>query len=299
MFNQIALLCAVLAVARSSVIIDNLVIPENCDNTAQSGDSILLTYSLDYADASLELSGKSSDPMENFYLLMPDDINSNDLSNGIKGMCPGYTRKLSYETTEGIDLDPLFSSTGSFLRDNHAIDLTITIQHVTGPKEFAIFDAIHSRNTSGIIDLIDDHRGINARDQQGATPLMLITQQGALSVIAALLNARMPKVNTNLAKPTGYTALFYAIPLTEATILQAILRRGADPNVALLQESGQGNTPLHFACFLEKTNHAAILFSYGADPYAVNNEGKNALQMLPSDASPSVKKKMAKMFNVS
>lgn len=212
-------------------------------------------------------------------------------------MCPGYTRKLSYESTEGVNLEPLFSSSGAYLIDNHAIDLTITMQHVTAPQEFAIFAAINSKNTSRVMDLIDAHRGINARDEMGGTPLMLVAQQGSLSLVAALLNARMPKVNTNLAKPTGYTALFYAIPHTEPTILQAILRRGADPNVALLQEAGKGNTPLHFACLLEQPKHIAILLNYGADPYAENAEGKNAFELLPQDASPSVKKKVAKLFN--
>ena len=35
---------------------------------------------------------------------------------------------------------------------------------------------------------------------------------------------------------SGYTALFYAVELSAPGILSALLRRGADPSVTILQE---------------------------------------------------------------
>jgi ankyrin repeat protein len=52
--------------------------------------------------------------------------------------------------------------------------------------------------------------------------------------------------------------------------MQALLRKGADPNVVIRQDGARGNTPLHFACMLEKPTHAELLLAYGANPGAVN-----------------------------
>jgi ankyrin repeat protein len=72
---------------------------------------------------------------------------------------------------------------------------------------------------------------------------------------------------------SGYTALVYATQLPTTTIMQALLRKGANPNIAIRQEGSRGNTPLHFACMLEKPKHAELLLSYGASPRAENQFG--------------------------
>jgi ankyrin repeat protein len=56
--------------------------------------------------------------------------------------------------------------------------------------------------------------------------------------------------------------------------MQALLRKGADPNIAIRQEGSKGNTPLHFACMFEKPKHAEFLIAYGANPAAKNEFGQ-------------------------
>jgi ankyrin repeat protein len=56
--------------------------------------------------------------------------------------------------------------------------------------------------------------------------------------------------------------------------MQALLRKGADPNAAILQEGSKGNTALHFSCMLEKPKHAELLLMYGANLFAANEFGQ-------------------------
>lgn len=79
-------------------------------------------------------------------------------------------------------------------------------------------------------------------------------------------------------------------------VMLALLRRGADPNVVALQEASKGNTPLHFAALLAKQKHAEMLLEYGANPFAENQHGQNALQLLPSDEVRSTKLYFKKIF---
>jgi ankyrin repeat protein len=125
---------------------------------------------------------------------------------------------------------------------------------------------------------------------------MMAVSKQYLPVVASLLNARRPKVDVNMAKSSGFTAVFYAVEKATPTILQALLRRGADPNVVILQSGSRGNTPLHYACMLEKTKHAELLLEYGADPTATNEHGQMPLQLLPADAVRSTKLSLKNLF---
>jgi ankyrin repeat protein len=93
--------------------------------------------------------------------------------------------------------------------------------------------------------------------------------------------------------------LFYAIEKSSPSIITALLRRGADPNVAIFAEGSKGNTPLHFACLFEKYKVAELLLEYGGVPNVMNQYGKVPLQLVPADAVRSTKLFFKKMFEVS
>lgn len=80
-------------------------------------------------------------------------------------------------------------------------------------------------------------------------------------------------------------------------ILQALLRRGADPNLAVTQDGSLGNTPLHYACLLEKVKHATLLLEYGANPYLQNEHGQTPYKMIPGDAVASTKRHYRQIFD--
>ena len=56
----------------------------------------------------------------------------------------------------------------------------------------------------------------------------------------------------------------------------------------LAKQGAVGNTPLHFACLLEKPEHAIVLLEFGADANVVNEHGQTALQLVPKSAVMSV-----------
>ncbi|RYH07509.1 ankyrin repeat domain-containing protein [archaeon] len=62
-------------------------------------------------------------------------------------------------------------------------------------------------------------------------------------------------------------------------------------------QGSRGNTPLHFACLLEKPKIVELLLEYGARPDAVNQYNQTPLQMLPRNVVPSTKLAMKKMFD--
>jgi ankyrin repeat protein len=170
---------------------------------------------------------------------------------------------------------------------------------ITSTEDYAIFDALKADNTTLALELIEQHKGVNAIDKWGQTPLMIAALEQRYTEIAALLNARRPSVNVNMAKPSGATALFYAVQFAQPMIVQAMLRRGADPNMSMKASSSLGNTPLHFACLMEKTKMAELLLEYGANPNAVNQYGQTPLQLVPADAVRSNKLYFNRMIEVS
>lgn len=288
--------CLVAVANSATTVTENVFVPEHCENTAVPDDHVLFKFELEFGDKSLSKENLKSDEFALEHVVLSSDVAS-VVHQGLTNMCPSYVRRITITDSADADLYPILEHNSERLAGGHEVVLTLTVTHVTGPKDYAIFPALASGNASLVIDLIDEHKGINSRDENAATSLMIATQQGILPIVAALLNTRMPKVNVNLAKPTGYTALFYAVASPKPTILQALLRRGADPNVSLLQPNGRGNTPLHFACLWEKTKFVELLLEYGANPMASNNAGQNPLQLLPADAVRSTKTYIARLFS--
>ena len=215
-------------------------------------------------------------------------------------MCWNSTRIIRWPQVQDTNLSPLIlPELVQHIEPSTNIELIVNLHHITEPVDYAIFDAMRSGNYSLVIDMVEEGNGVNAFDEWGHTPLMLATQSDAMQVVAALLNARRPKADVNHAKASGYTALFYATELKSTVIMQALLRKGADPNAVIQQEGSKGNTPLHFTCMLEKPRHAELLLTYGADPFKINEYNMQPLQLVPADAVRSTKLHFKKLFEES
>jgi len=177
------------------------------------------------------------------------------------------------------------------------ITINIKLHHITSAKDYDIFQPLKNDNITLVMDMIDDHIGINAIDEYGQTPLMIAIINKNMLIISSLLNTRRPIVNVHISKPSGYNAIFYAVQYAGPDVLQSLLYRGADPNTIILTDSGKGNTPLHFACLLEKIKHADLLIRYGASVRTLNAYGQEPYSLIPKDTPQSTKLDFKKMFD--
>ena len=122
------------------------------------------------------------------------------MHKSIKGMCTNGTRIVTWENGNNINLSPLPISKNAFVDVHDEVSLEITVFYITPQEDYQIFDAFNSGNISLVMDLIDEHKGVNAVDEWGQSILMAAVAQGQLPVVASLLNTRMPRVNVNMAK---------------------------------------------------------------------------------------------------
>ena len=121
------------------------------------------------------------------------------VASALKGMCKNATRAISWSSPSKVDLRPLFvkSSSGQL---SDGLTITIRVVHITDADNYRIFDYIKSGNISAALDMIDEHKGVNAVDEWGQTTLMTAVQMKSLEMISSLLNTRRPRVNVNMAK---------------------------------------------------------------------------------------------------
>mmetsp|Transcript_25754 Transcript_25754/g.43400 ORF Transcript_25754/g.43400 Transcript_25754/m.43400 type:complete len:316 (+) Transcript_25754:103-1050(+) len=276
-----------------AVVVEDIFIPEDCSSFATTSDHLLIEFEASDKDGVIGKSVRSPGQLQH---LVVDD--STPIGRAVKGMCINGTRRVTWQDWASVSMAPLPLEKYLFGENitNSEITVEFKVMGVTSAEDYQIFNLMKMKNYPAVTDMIDRKKGVNALDEWGQSILMLATREGELTVVATLLNARMPKVNVNMAKSSGYTALFYAIENRDTNILKALLRRGANPNVSLKQEGAVGNTPLHFACLMEKQKHTELLLEFGADVMAVNEYGQYPLQLLPRDAVRSTKLYFKRMF---
>ncbi len=118
-------------------------------------------------------------------------------------MCLNGTRKLTWSSGKDLDLKPLLIYKSILTDIEDPVSVTMTLVHITTQTDYAIFEQFNLNNISGVLDLVDLHRGVNAVDEWGQTALMKAVNLNDLHVVSALLNTRFPRVNVNAAKPVS------------------------------------------------------------------------------------------------
>lgn len=274
-------------------VVEDIEVPSECESVASTGDHLLLEYSVFFRNGTAGAYVKR--PSQLVHVLL-DSKEESPILSSLKGMCRHAVRQITWTDGSKINLLPIFVKDPFMSNPEDGVSIRLTVDSITTATDYQIFSSLREGNITQALDLIDSHIGVNALDEWGQTPLIIAVQMNRMEVIAALLNTRMPKVDVNAAKSSGYTALHYAIEKSSPSIVAGLLRRGADPNAQTLQEGSKGNTPLHFACLFEKTKHAELLLEFGAIPNALNQHGKTPLQLVPADAVRSTKVFFKKMI---
>lgn len=152
---------------------------------------------------------------------------------------------------------------------------------------------------------------VDEADDTGATPLILATLKGSLSICKMLIERG---ANVNHANANGHTAVKYAGSKSHKEMLAYLLDCGGDPNARdnigdtplhrvasmehheclriLLERSKRaagavsidaqnklGNTPLHLACECDDATGALMLLDYGASPALLNKQKETPLDV--------------------
>lgn len=122
----------------------------------------------------------------------------------LKGMCKNATRRIIWEDGNHLNTLPIFlNSEAGIQGSGQGVYIDVTVDQVTSAEEYEIFAALRYGNYSQVLDLIENHIGVNAVDEWGHTPLMIAVQINRMDVVAALLNTRLPRVDVNAAKPVS------------------------------------------------------------------------------------------------
>lgn len=132
-----------------------------------------------------------------------------------------------------------------------------------------LFNALHAAASGGNEDvvnfLLDEGLPIDSLTPEGWTPLFIAARDGQAEA-AKLLIFRGADLNAQTDR--GATALLMAItqkypsPQERLSLLEYMLKRGADPNLA----DANGFSPLYYAAALKNKDALALLLEYGATP---------------------------------
>jgi len=114
---------------------------------------------------------------------------------------------------------------------------------------------------------------ILAADPNGRLEL----EYGFFAMLARLPNVLLHNDIRQFASPSARlnagTLLYQACNRGDWKTLRRLLHLGADPNSSFYR----GNRPLHIVAGQEEDYPANLLFEYGAQPYAINDEGETAV----------------------
>ncbi len=157
----------------------------------------------------------------------------------------------------------------------------------------SIFELIDAGDADGVRALLDEDPGtLDARDDQGLSPIVHAAYRGRGPVLEALLGVATPGdpwdrlvagESTGLPahdawSPDGFTPLHIAAFSHNAAAARALLEAGADPNV-LARASFARVTPLGTAAFSGAVDVARVLLEHGADPSLAEAAGGTPLDV--------------------
>jgi uncharacterized protein len=141
-----------------------------------------------------------------------------------------------------------------------------------------IFEAATAGDAKRVVALVDADRSLaDAVAHDGYSPLGLASFFKRREVVQALLE-RGAKPNVP-SRDQGFTPLHSAVASdagpVDGDIVRLLLEAGADPNL----KSREGGTPLHSAAFTGDTRIAELLLAYGADPNERDKKGQTPLDI--------------------
>ncbi len=141
-------------------------------------------------------------------------------------------------------------------------------------NENTIFFAVQQGDLPTIQRLATDKTTLEAKDQDGRTPLMNAVIDHKEEVLNLLISLG---ADCRACDKTGFTALHFAAQNYAESIATILLENGA----VIDAQDNQGNTSLHKAVFNSqgRGNMIKLLRKFGADPHRLNKHGTSPLSL--------------------
>jgi hypothetical protein len=167
-------------------------------------------------------------------------------------------------------------------------------------KNYALLDAVSSRNHAEVSRLLKEGADPNARDTRvrdfvdipsvsvpGHEPKRFKFYRPELALVIAVQNRDLDSTTAlmeagarvNAVSQRGMTILYEAVLTKDIALVKYLLSKGADPNRANPKNSKEctGIPPLIQAIELASSEMVKVLLDHGANPLARDPQGKTAL----------------------
>ncbi|KAL4162962.1 hypothetical protein KRP22_015239 [Phytophthora ramorum] len=141
-------------------------------------------------------------------------------------------------------------------------------------KENRLREAAKMGYIATVNELVQNGTDINARDNDGLTPLIWAARCG-LDVVRCLVEQGADK---EAKANNGDTALIWAAWLGHQSVVRYLVEQGAD----IEAKNNEGNTVLAMTAYVGQLNVVRYLVKQGADKEAKNNYGNTVLIGAPS-----------------
>ena len=122
---------------------------------------------------------------------------------------------------------------------------------------------------------------VNAKDDQGRTPLHMAAREGRGEIVSTLVSAG---ADVNAKQGNGWTALHIAATEGHSEVAWMLISAGADVNA----KTRIGRTALHIAAAKGYGEVAWMLISAGADVNAKNNDGSTPLHIAEANGYTTI-----------
>jgi len=156
----------------------------------------------------------------------------------------------------------------------------------------ALHYAAHCGDIRVVRALLVAGADINARTKGNVTPLMNSVNMacGKPEITLSLIQSG---ADVNVADSNGETALWIATTESSPEVMEALLRKGADPDVQSKSLGFTGDTPLHMAASNGLREPVELLLRYGAKATIRNARGQTALDVV-NEKWPEIRDLFAK-----
>ena len=142
----------------------------------------------------------------------------------------------------------------------HLLLTTIAAVLLAGCGESSIHDAANGGNIEAAKQHLAAGTDVNAKDEEGLTPLHHAAWEGHKEVAELLIAAG---ADVNAKTEFGWTPLHFATEWGQKEVAELLIAKGADVNAKIVSGPIQGSTPLDVAIYLKQTETTDLLCKHG------------------------------------